>query len=249
MTLWEEEKLMQENKYFKELHESGAEALQRAHSESEVMASLESCLSECADWELWGDLLEARGRDPRVIRWAARELRFGAYLAAIGHYRNAFAQIRLFLELGISSIDFSANELSCRKWHAGNLNMKWTALIDEKSGVFSHDFCKVFFLELSGEVSTYRALLSGVYSDCSAFVHGEAETHDGDLSATGFNKELTQRWIDLRASAHLGILFGFLMRFLKELDDTEKKKIEAAIVIKFPHSDQIKDLFSNGAKG
>ena len=127
--------------------------------------------------------------------------------------------------------------------------MKWSSLIDEKTGIFSKDFCKVFFLELTGEVNTYRALLDNVYSDCSAFVHGEKETHIGQDSTRGFNRELAGKCVSLRENAHDGLLFGFLMRFLKELNDDEKRTIESSARAKFSQFAQVRDLLPRGANG
>jgi len=234
--------------HFDQLHQSGTAALASTRSDTELKLELELCLAESMDWSTWARLLGARGRDERVILWAARELRFGAYLASIGHYRSAFAQIRLFLELGVSSIEFSANEVYCRKWHAGNRNMKWSVLIDEKTGVYSQDFCKVFFLELAGEVNTYRGLLDSVYSDCSAFVHGEAETHGNVDAIGGFNQDLSRKWIELRNSAHLGLLFGFVMRFSRELSEAERMDVAPCVLKHLSQLDQVKDLFPIGVR-
>ena len=137
--------LMNVEEYFRELHQAGSDSLSASLADAEVRDGLSRCMQECLDWHAWKEVQSSLGRDPQVLEWATKELQFGAYLASIGHYRNAFAQIRLFLELGVSSIEFSANEIFRRKWMSGNRNMKWSTLIDEKAGIYAQEFCLVFF--------------------------------------------------------------------------------------------------------
>lgn len=234
---------MDTDAYFADLNSSGTAALAATFADLDMKIALGKTLEYCQDWHVWTAVLKARGIDSEVLTWAVKELQLGAYLAATAHYRSAVSQIRLFIELGLSALEFSTNEIARRKWLAGNRDMSFNALVDEKSGMYSQDFCKTFFIELAGESSIYLALVKSTYRDCSDFVHGGASTHRKIEHKVQYKKELLEQWVELAKSAHRVMMFGYVVRFLRDLDASQRTQIQAAVLSELGHLDQVKDCF------
>ncbi|OLF39699.1 hypothetical protein, partial [Psychrobacter sp. Rd 27.2] len=94
----------------------------------------------------------------------------------VGMYRQAFASLRLALEMGLGTIHFSVHKMELNEWLDGRADIKWSSLIDEYNGVLSQRFAKAFLKELSGKIDDYRKQASSTYRKLSEFVHGNNET-------------------------------------------------------------------------
>jgi len=80
-----------------------------------------------------------------VWRAAIREYQFALLALAQGHYRNAFVSLRLFLELALAAVHYSAHRLELQEWLDGHRDLNWSALTDSENGVLSSRFARAFF--------------------------------------------------------------------------------------------------------
>jgi hypothetical protein len=71
------------------------------------------------------------------MRLAIREYQFALFAAAGGTYRHASISLRLFFELALATVHFSAYEIKLRKWLSNSGDIVWAALIDSDNGVYA----------------------------------------------------------------------------------------------------------------
>ena len=142
----------------------------------ETMSGFTRSHNFISDYELLRDAINSRP-EARVLSLAIREYQFALFALAAGNYRHAFISLRLFLELSLSTIDFSASEIKYRKWLVKTGDIVWAALIDRENGIYSVSFISAFNCELAPSGKQYAALVEKVYRECSEHVHGNFHTH------------------------------------------------------------------------
>jgi hypothetical protein len=176
-----------------------------------------------------------------VIKYAAGEIQLSALSLVYGLYRQAFISLRLSLELSLSAVFFSTNELEFREWEQGKRDIYWNQLIDIKpdvnnsdtnksntnNGIFSKRYSKAFFPELENIVTEYNNLAKDTYRNLSEFVHGNAYTWEMNTSSISFDEVLFDRWMNNFIKVSRIISFGLSLRFLKGLDTHEVNLLEA----------------------
>ena len=84
-----------------------------------------------SDLLIWSDILQVRRPEMKVLENVAYELQFSIFLVASGLYRQAFASLRLILELALSGILFSSDEFYFRKWKQGLADVSWKRITDK----------------------------------------------------------------------------------------------------------------------
>ena len=159
---------------------------------------------------------------------ALNEAVTGLYLVAGGAYRPALTALRLFLELSLASIFFSANRLELAEWVAGNKDIFWSQLVDYDNGVLSTRYTKAFFPELSIEIGSFNAKARETYRGLSEYVHGNKATLATTEESLRYSADLMTMWFDHFHSATETVLIALSVRFLKELDDDSISTIAAA---------------------
>ena len=177
------------------------------------------------DYELLRNVIKGRP-EAKVLTFAIREYQFALYAVAAGNYRHAFISLRLFFELSLSTIHFSASEIKYRKWLAKIDDIAWAALIDRENGIYSVSFISAFNQELAPSGRQYAALAEKVYRECSEHVHGNFHTHPTDDTPIAFEKSTVMAWNGLSETVRLCILFAYAARFLKLLPLEDRNKLE-----------------------
>lgn len=136
----------------------------------------------------------------------------------LGMYRQAFASLRLALELGLGATHFSIHKMELNEWLDGRADIKWTSLVDEENGVLSKRFSNAFFKELSSDITDYRKKAISTYRKLSEFVHGNNETWVKSGLKVSYNKDLFDAYfIHLTAVSEV-IIFVVTCRYVKQLD-------------------------------
>jgi hypothetical protein len=167
-------------------------------------------------WHMHAEI--ARRPESQALAFAIREYEAALLALATGQYRHAFAGLRLFFELGLATIRFSAYEIEYRQWSRDTKDINWNALKDEQTGVFAHNFIVAFnegFAELGKQ---YRAIAESAYRECSQYVHGNASTHSPPTAKLKFDRSSAAAWMDRAKAIRLAFTFAFVARYLNHIN-------------------------------
>lgn len=165
-----------------------------------------------------------------VFETAVKEYQFALFALTLGQYRHAFGGLRLFFELMLATIQFSAHEIDYRMWLKDSKDINWSALKDAQSGVFSVNFIQAFNPDFSDSAKQYSAIAEKVYRECSEFVRGNAGTHSILPAEIKFQKEVILSWYEKAATMRLAIIFAFSARYLTYITKEATDRMEPVIV-------------------
>lgn len=183
-----------------------------------------------------------------MFKLALVEYQHALYTVAVAQYRQAHVSLRLFFELSLCCILFSAREIDAHLWLKGRKDSNWAAITSKDDGVFSKHFVGAFFEEMKEHCEEYQALAVSLYRDCSEFVHGNRQTFDGLDTAISFKPKLLDNWIDRADTAQRVIKFAFLCRYLRHLDRIEANKFEQMALESFGDLAAMQALFDEQLK-
>jgi hypothetical protein len=192
------------------------------------------------DLSRWLDILAAYPESV-VLRHAINEVTIGLFLLNSGLYRPAFISLRLFLELSLATVHFSANRLELAEWLAGRRDLKWATLSDLEQGVLSIRYSDAFFPELRDTVRTYNTIALRIYRETSEFVHGNHHTWGIVTDKIAFNMDLHARWISHFVEASRIVVYALSLRFLKELKKDDLLKLIAVVNGCIGHIESVRD--------
>lgn len=219
--------------YYKKLHSECdaimGESLHSAHSTAFIGNH-----NYMLDIEKWISALSTRP-EICVLKAALREYQVALLVVTQGHYSQSFMALRLFLELHLSSINFSANELHLRMWLLGKQDINWNSIVSVDNGVFSKNFIGAFYEELTDEASQYRVVAEKVYRECSEYVHGNAYTQEILPDCLKFDERLFLDWNEKAQNIRLVTSFALCARYLKFLDKSVIKELEPLIIYELGH--------------
>lgn len=179
-------------------------------------AGLGSAQGRIEDLSRWHESL-AEHPEMIVLRHALNELTMGLFLLTSGLYRPAFVSLRLFLEMSLASVHFSANRLELAEWLNGIRDVKWVTLSDREQGILSVRYADAFFPELRDSVQTYNSIACKIYRELSEFVHCNHYTWGVITDQIAFNHEPHERWLSSFAEASTIVVYALCLRYLKEL--------------------------------
>ena len=183
--------------------------------------------------------------EARVIEAGVKEYQFALFALACGQYRHAFVGLRLFFELMLATIQFSAHEIDYRMWAKDSKDINWNALKDVQTGIFSANFLRAFNPDFSDSSKQYLAIAEAVYRECSEFVHGNAGTHAALPSDITFNKDVFNHWHDKAATMRMLIVFVFSARYLNYIDKDAKNLMEPMVMDVIGHLPAVQAIFSS----
>lgn len=194
------------------------------------------------DFEKW---IEALGERPEVnlLKMALREYQYSHLALLIGQYRQSFMALRLFLELTLSAVHFSANELDFRTWQRNDKDINWSMLIDSDKGIFSKNFIQAFNENFVNDAYHYKVIAGKVYRECSEYVHGNAYTHIMLPDKLEFIEKVFFDWQEKASSVRLIVTFAFSARYLYFLNEDNRNLLEPIIMDELGHLDVIRSFF------
>ncbi len=111
-------------------------------------------------------------KEAELLMVIPHQLESGALNLSLGLYRQAFASLRLTLELSLAATFFSINKLEYMEWKNGSGDIQWSRVIDEENGVLSRRFAHAFFPELADRISEVNERTRLVYRRLSEFIYG-----------------------------------------------------------------------------
>lgn len=179
---------------------------------------------------------------------AVKEYQFALFALAAGQYRHAFGGLRLFFELMLATVQFSAHEIDYRMWAQDSKDINWNSIKDPQTGVFSTNFIKAFNPTFCDGARQYSAIAETVYRECSEFVHGNAGTHAALPSDISFNKDAFFSWHQKSSTMRLAIIFAFSARYLNYISADAKNKVEPIITEAIGHMPAVQQIFSQSSE-
>lgn len=175
------------------------------------------------------------GPETQQLQAARRELALAEYTASSGLYRQAFAGLRLFLELSFAAVHFSVNELERRQWISDRIDFSWSRALDEETGVLSRQFVVEFAPQAKTDAERYATIASKCYRHCSQFVHGKAKTSANLPSTIEYRDAVTADWCDNARQAGDAVLFLLYIRYGNELDINKDAALNEIMMQRFGH--------------
>lgn len=223
------------------LHHSG-EVLTEMLADKESREALTTSHNHLLEYDLLKRAIACRP-EVEALNYAVKEYQFALLALSTGQYRYAFSGLRLFFELMLSVIQFSAHEIDFRVWEKDGKDINWSALKDAQSGVLSAAFMSAFNPEFSQYAKQYAAIAETVYRECSEFVHGNAGTHAVLPSGITFDKKVFLSWNQKSDVMRIVLIFAFSARYLGHIEDESARKIEPMISDALGHLPAIQDFF------
>lgn len=178
-----------------------------------------------------------------VLQHALNEATVGLFLLTSGLYRPAYLSLRLFLELSLACVYFSANRLELAEWMNGTNDIRWATLTHEESGILSARYANAFFPELRDSVRLYAAIANKLYRELSEFVHGNHHTW-GTTDQIVFDLTLQSRWLQNFQEAVTVVHYALCLRFMKELVPSEMAKVSGVVIDSLGHVAEIREVCS-----
>lgn len=196
------------------------------------------------EYELLSKVLDERP-ERKVLLFALKEYEVALLALLQGHYRFAFSGIRLFFEMMLSVVQFSAHEIDFWLWENGKKDTNWQGIANIETGLFSYNFIAAFSPDLAGEGKHFGAMAGKTYRECSEFVHGNRITHKPLPQKIEFDQVSFDAWHELADTCHLVIMFIFAARFLPSLSKTQRNIVEGIVLDSLGHLAPIRFAFEN----
>jgi hypothetical protein len=230
--------------YEKILQNSGA-AFQTLSNDDGRVKEFTKAHNGASDLEALGKLMQGRPED-RMFRLAMLEYQHALYSVAFAQYRQANMSLRLFIELSLGSILFSAHEIDARLWLSGEKDNRWGVITADETGIFSKSFCKAFFEELGEYCEQYQAMAKALYRECSEYVHGNLLSYDGLDGSISINTGALDAWLERADTARLVVKFCLILRYLLHARSDLQNELEDVIMDDFSQISSISAIYREG---
>lgn len=217
-------------------------------ADAEVSTALTKALASIAELEIILNAVSEK-QEYSVYIQALQEIQYSLLSVSIGNYRHAYSSLRLFFELCLVAVEFSANLRYFRKWELGKEDIFWSRLSDVENGVMSKSFCSLFFSELADEAPRFGKLATTVYRECSEFVHGNPQATSKLPETLLFKKETLLDWTNKFDTMYLVITFIFSVRYLVELPDASRENIKEHILAQIGELEPVREIFGGAVGG
>jgi hypothetical protein len=200
-----------------------------------------------AELELWLGAVKSRP-ESELFDLAIREYQLGLILLSQGFYRHAFGNLRLFLELSLAAVYFSAYLVQLREWQHDMHDISWSQLSCPENGILSVRFSNAFCSGLQGEVLSYLTMAKKLHRECSEYVHGNPSVMAEIGGPIVFNERIFFEWHSKADSAALLVTFTLAMRYLDELTEIDLRTLETAIVDRVGHVQTFRAKFGGSVE-
>jgi hypothetical protein len=168
------------------------------------------------DLRQWETLIT--GPEIDQLRAARRELALAEFCAASGLYRQAFASLRLFLELSFAAVHFSVHEFERRRWKSDKSDFSWSRALDEQTGLLSKQFVDEFAPQCRDDAAKFAGDAAHTYRYCSQFIHGKARVSEFLPESLEYSSEAVGNWCEHASLCGIAVLFLLYIRYGAELN-------------------------------
>lgn len=199
--------------------------------------------NSAGDFEALLPLLAGRP-EQQMLSFAIREFQFSLFSAATGRYRHAHGSLRLFMELALSAVLFSAREIDARMWQQGRLDVSWARITCPEEGIFSKKFLATFHYEMRDEGAEYLSLSKKLYRECSEYVHGSLGSYKEEPESLKYDRSQMSKWLEAADTARLIVIFAVISRFLPYTDKASQTSVEGLAMGDFGHLPAIQAIYN-----
>lgn len=206
----------------------------------EHRAALGSVHEIDGDISHWIDKID--GPEAVQLRAARRELALAEFCAASGLYRQAFASLRLFLELSFAAVHFSVNEFERRRWLSDKTDFSWSRALDEHDGVLSRPFVEEFAPAATTDAQRYATDAAGTYRYCSQFIHGKASVSSSIPETLEYRSEVVEDWCSHASRSGAAVLFLLFVRYGLDLNAQRDDELSDTLIARFGHLDSVRSF-------
>ena len=170
---------------------------------TQISATLESAYAEkffqcqifVSDLGAWVDCLKDIPQS-LLLRSALNECATANLFCSFGLYKHAMISLRLCLEHCLYAIYMSSNDFYFRRWKSGQEDMKWTAILDTNTGIFSKSFIRAYAPEFEERSMELSNIARTVYRECSEYIHGNFSKMECLPEQNEFSQDLLSRYVD-----------------------------------------------------
>lgn len=231
--------------YYAELNSNASTLIDAICSNNTLLARQSQSHNQLDGYSLLAQAIAQRP-ESEMLTLATLEYQYGLYALVTGFYRHAFMSLRLTMELALSGIFYSAQEIRYRRWVAGSADINWGSLIDNEEGLYSKNFIRAFSPEFEAHGAQYRAIAATAYRECSEFVHGNWKTHEQATAHVQLKEDLFHAWHGLADSAYLATTFAFAARFGRYLSDEALSSLQPMLTEAIGELPAVQALFGQG---
>lgn len=225
------------------LYQHSGGVLEEMLANAEAQAALTTSHNYLLDYDRLKLAIASRP-EVEVLNAAVKEYQFALFALSVGQYRHAFVGLRLFFELMLVTVQFSAHEIDYRMWNKDTKDINWNHLKDANTGVFAVNFIRAFNPDFSEYGKQYSAIAESVYRECSEFVHGNASTHLSLPASISFDKETCLAWHQKAETMRIVIVFAFSARYLRYIGLREQHGMEPVVLEVLGHLQAVQTIFS-----
>ncbi|MGW6221745.1 hypothetical protein ACWF8U_17905 [Streptomyces olivaceus] len=214
------------------LHKSCMHHIEQATGSNEL--EVNRVLHLEADLAAWIEALQAKP-ESQQFQSAHRDFGLAFYAAMSGLYRQAFSTLRSFLEVTVGAAYLSSHEFKRRQWVNGKLDISWKAITSTESGIYSTPFLNEFCPEAVTEQEETLEDLKRAYRRCSEYIHGNVSTSQMLPTDISYREDITKEWLTVATSAVSTTIHCLMVRYYKDLSDSQKGIVEGSLEDHFSH--------------
>ena len=188
----------------------------------------------------WVNRIQGPERDQ--LQGARRELALAEYSAASGLYRQAYSGLRLFLELSVAAVYFSANEFHRRQWLSDRSDFSWAKALDSNVGVLSASFVQEFAPAAVADAPSFANTAGACYRECSQFVHGKAVKSRLLPYGIEYQATVLTDWCQQAKAAAEAVLYLLYARYGNDLDLRTDSVLQEIMIARFAHLKSVREV-------
>lgn len=211
--------------YYSEILARSRKSLDELKNDDEKILAFTSAHNSIKDLECLEIFLTGR-TEAEMFRLAKIEYQHALYSASVAQYRQAHVSLRLFFELSLCCVLFSAHEIDMCLWLKNQKDSNWSSIISNESGVLSKAFVGAFYSEMKEHCEQYRVMAETLYRECSQFVHGNRSSFDGIDGEMAYNRDILDNWVDRADTALRVVKFVFACRYLEASQRSQRDLVE-----------------------
>lgn len=230
--------------HYKDLLRRSGELQEEMLSDPEALMAFTIAHNATGDFEKLITAVESRP-EAKLMHLAMRELQFALLAASFAHYRHAYISIRLFMELMLGAIYFSAFEIKLRKWMQNSQDIVWSSLVDKENGPFAKSFINAFSPDFASDGAQFLAIAEKVYRECSEYVHGNMSTQGEYDKPLEFDKMQFIEWTNRLSSVRLAIVFAFIARYAGSIPRSYLTTLEPILLGELGTHSAVQNLYAN----
>lgn len=174
------------------------------------------CLLFATDFSTWVECLKDIPQSI-LLKSSLNECATANLFCSQGLYKHAMISLRLCLEHCLYAIHMSSNDFYFRRWKAGQEDMKWAAITDGNTGIFSKSFIRAYAPEFEERSTELNGIASNVYRECSEYIHGNYSKLNCLPGQNKFNQDMLSQYISRFQSISYLLSIALVIRFKEQI--------------------------------